>query len=106
MLKKESTMRVFPIAFTVLVLSFGNLAFGQENEPTDAAPMITGMGQVTTAGAPTYGGFTNGNSEGLSRSICAAGEYAVGVEVDGADRGVRYCVGCVARLRVICQRMP
>ena len=82
------------------------LAQGQEQETPDAEEQtITGMGTPLTSG-PTFAGWTNPNSTGLSSSTCKPGEYAVGVQVDGADSSVHYCVGCVARLRVICQRMP
>ena len=84
-----------------------NPAFAQDQEQQPAAQeeAVTGMGTRLTAG-PTFGGWTNPNSTGLSVSTCNPGEYAVRVQVDGADSSVRYCVGCVARLRVICQHMP
>jgi hypothetical protein len=90
-----------------LTVALNSAAVAQEqaqgNQETPA--MVTGMGTPLLHG-PTKGGWTNGNSSGLSSSTCQPGEYAIGVEVDGADPGVRYCVGCVAQLRVICQRMP
>lgn len=76
----------------------------EETLPNNTA--VTGLGVVIATSGPSTGPWTNGNSTGLSQSVCQPGEYAVGVEVDGADRNIRYCVGCVARLRVTCQRMP
>jgi hypothetical protein len=76
------------------------------DEPTPSNSVMTGMGVVISTSGPSTGPWTNGNSTGLSQSACQPGEYAIGVEVDGADANIRYCVGCVARLRVICQRMP
>lgn len=75
-------------------------------DPASGTMGVTGMGVSVAVSGPTTGQWTNGNSTGLSQSTCQPGEYAVGVEVDGADSNIRYCVGCVARLRVICQRMP
>jgi hypothetical protein len=53
----------------------------------------------------TQGPWTSGNP-GSSRSQCNPGEYVVGmeVEVEGAPAATKRCVGCVSRLRVICQR--
>ncbi|MER8726918.1 hypothetical protein [Mesorhizobium sp. M1027] len=84
-------------------------ATAQDQKMEEAVPnntAVTGMGVVIATSGPSTGPWTNGNSTGLSQSACQPGEYAVGVEVDGADSNIRYCVGCVARLRVICQRMP
>jgi hypothetical protein len=95
---------------TVLFMTMASLMLSpatvaQETPNTESQQSITGMGIIASSG-PTVGNWTNGNSSGLSSSTCQPGEYAIGVEVDGADPNIRYCVGCVARLRVICQRMP
>src|SRR5437868_8017278 len=72
-------------------------------------PAILGNGQPYTATAapsgPTTGPWTSGNP-GNSSSTCQPGEYTIGVEVIGSSPGTKYCVGCVARLRVICQHLP
>jgi hypothetical protein len=94
---------IFTALFLIAVLNSAAIAQQQVQNDQEASAMVTGMG---TLHGPTKGGWTNGNSSGLSSSTCQPGEYAIGVEVDGADPGVRYCVGCVAQLRVICQRMP
>jgi hypothetical protein len=53
----------------------------------------------------TQGPWTSANP-GHSKSQCNPGEYVVGieVEVEGAPSAEKRCVGCVSRLRVICQR--
>jgi hypothetical protein len=58
-----------------------------------------------TANPPgiTQGPWTTANP-GNSKSQCNPGEYVVGMEVEGAPSGAKRCVGCVSRLRVICQR--
>jgi hypothetical protein len=98
------------LPFSILLSGFLwiNPAFAQDQDQQQPAAQdeaVTGMGTRLTAG-PTFGGWTNPNSTGLSSSSCNPGEYAVGVQVDGADSSVKYCVGCVARLRVICQHLP
>ena len=51
----------------------------------------------------TQGPWTSAKP-GNSRSQCNPGEYVVGIETEGAPSGAKRCVGCVLRLRVICQR--
>jgi hypothetical protein len=98
--------RTFMILSLAIALSSEAIAQDQgQGANEEPAVAVTGMGLVLS-GAPAKGGWTNPNSTGLSSSSCQPGEYAIGVEVDGADSAVKYCIGCVARLRVICQRMP
>ena len=93
----------------VIVLAFGTLlncaSFAQENSPAsgNVGTMATGAPAVTTG--PTYGPWTNPNP-GQSVSQCQPGEYAIGVQVVGASASVKYCIGCVSQLRVVCQRLP
>lgn len=99
-------IRLFAAIFCMIACS---PIMAQEQKVEEAVPnnmAITGMGVTVAPAGPTMAPWTNGNSTGLTQSACQPGEYAVGVEVDGADANIRYCVGCVARLRVICQRMP
>jgi hypothetical protein len=58
-----------------------------------------------TANSPgiTHGPWTSAKP-GSSKSQCSPGEYAVGLEIEGAPPGAKPCVGCVSRLRVICLR--
>jgi hypothetical protein len=58
---------------------------------------------TTTPPGITQGPWTS-TKPGNSKSQCSPGEYAVGIEVEGAPSGTKQCVGCVSRLRVICLR--
>jgi hypothetical protein len=77
-------------AFIMIASSFA--ADAQTAAPTAANP--PGISQ---------GPWASTNS-GNSKSQCNPGEYVVGMEVEGAPSGKKRCVGCVSRLRVICQR--
>jgi hypothetical protein len=77
---------------TLIMIASGFAAYAQTAAPTTANP--PGI---------TQGPWTSPNS-GNSKSQCKPGEYAVGIEVEGTPPGTKRCVGCVSRLRVICQR--
>ena len=85
------------LPFSILLSGFLliNPAFAQDQDQQQPAAQdeaVTGMGTRLTAG-PTFGGWTNPNSTGLSSSSCNPGEYAVGVQVDGARRLRRTVAG-------------
>lgn len=54
--------------------------------------------------AASSANWTNSNP-GLSKSQCQSSQYVIGVEAEGAPSRTKYCVGCVMRLRVICQTL-
>ena len=76
-----------------------------QDTPAAAPAGTTATGAPATAPGPTYGPWTNPNP-GQSASQCQPGEYAIGVQVIWAPSSVRYCVGCVSQLRVVCQHLP
>ena len=78
-------------ASTLIMIASSSLADAQTAAPTGNPPGIT-QGPWTSA------------KPGNSKSQCSPGEYAVGIEVEGAPSGTKQCVGCVSRLRVICLR--
>jgi hypothetical protein len=98
-------MRLLFVSLLAFGTSFNSASFAQENSPASPSVGTTATGAPATAPGPTYGSWTSPNP-GLSASQCQPGEYAIGVQVIGAASSVRYCVGCVAQLRVICQHMP
>jgi hypothetical protein len=86
-------MRNLLFLSTALILLTSQAVVAQPAKPDDAK-----------AKAVTPAGWTNGNP-GSSKSQCPSGAYAVGVEVEGSSSGTKYCVGCVSRLRVLCQTL-
>ena len=79
-------------------------AFAQDQSSTSAVGTMA-TGAPTPAPGPTYGPWTSPNP-GQSVSQCQPGEYAIGMQVIGAASSVRYCVGCVSQMRVVCQHLP
>jgi len=80
-------------------------SFAQDQSPPASTVGTMATGAPTPAPGPTYGPWTSPNP-GQSASQCQPGEYAIGVQVIGAASSVRYCVGCVSQLRVVCQHLP
>jgi hypothetical protein len=80
------------LAVSTLIMIASSFADAQTAAPTTTNP--PGI---------TQGPWISPNS-GNSKSQCKPGEYAVGIEVEGTPPGTKRCVGCVSRLRVICQR--
>jgi hypothetical protein len=78
-------------ALAVIMIALSRVADAQTATPTANPSGIT-QGPWTSA------------KPGNSKSQCSPGEYAVGIEVEGAPPGAKPCVGCVSRLRVICLR--
>ena len=78
-------------ALAVIMIALSCVADAQTAIPTANPPGIT-QGPGTSA------------KPGNSKSQCSPGEYAVGIEVEGAPPGAKPCIGCVSRLRVICLR--
>jgi hypothetical protein len=64
--------------------------------------------QTAAPAAANPSGITQGPwtsaTPGNLKSQCNPGEYVIGMEVEGAPSGAKRSVGCVSRLRVICQR--
>jgi hypothetical protein len=57
--------------------------------------------------APVTGAWTSGKpadqAGGDSISQCPeVQEHVIGIQVEGSDANTKNCIGCVARLRVIC----
>jgi hypothetical protein len=92
-----------------ILVSLGMLLSAPASFAQDPSPASTvgtmATGAPTSAPGPTYGPWTSPNP-GQSASQCQPGEYAIGVQVIGAASSVRYCVGCVSQLRVVCQHLP
>jgi hypothetical protein len=78
-------------ALAIILIASSSFADAQTASPTANPPGMT-QGPWTSA------------KPGNSKSQCSPGEYAVGIEVEGAPSGTKHCVGCVSRLRVICLR--
>ena len=80
------------LAASTLIMIASSFADAQTAAPTTTTPPGITQGPWTSA------------KPGNSKSQCSAGEYAIGMEVEGAPSGTKQCVGCVSRLRVICLR--
>lgn len=76
----------------VIMIASSSVADAQTAAPATANPPGITQGPWTSA------------RPGNSKSQCGPGEYAIGIEVEGAPSGAKPCAGCVSRLRVICQR--
>jgi len=98
-------MRLLPVIVLALGTSLSSVSFAQENPPATGNVGTMATGAPATAPGPTYGPWTNPNP-GVSASQCQPGEYAIGVQVNGAAASVKYCIGCVSQLRVVCQHLP
>jgi hypothetical protein len=55
----------------------------------------------TSLPAPVTGPWTSG-SPGNGSSACPQGHHVVGINVQGSANSVKYCIGCVAKLQVVC----
>ena len=84
--------RIILAASALIMIASSFAANAQTTAPTTANPPGITQGPWTSA------------KPGNSKSQCSPGEYVVGIEVEGAPSGTKSCVGCVSRLRVICQR--
>jgi hypothetical protein len=80
------------LTVSTLIMIAPSFADAQTAAPTTTTPPGITQGPWTSA------------KPGNSKSQCSPGEYAVGIEVEGAPSGTKQCVGCVSRLRVICLR--
>lgn len=61
-------------------------------------------GQAAKPMKETQGNWAGGNP-GNATSKCPAKHYMVGIEVQGSPGSTKYCIGCVQRVRVICQEL-
>ena len=88
---------------TVLGIAMGVNSSLAQQPSQNIGTMATGAPAVLAG--PMTGPWTNPNP-GLSHSQCQPGEHAIGLEVEGAPGPTKYCIGCIMRLRVICQHLP